>query len=203
MLRYRSFSKKELYHKKMFSYFYFYNFLFSNMRNALASLVKKKKKKDDRSLYHLILTFKNNKLFINLHDYIKRNYLFISNGLFIRFYEKKKSLKKSKIIRTVVAKYLRKFFLLLKLPRVILIIKKNPVFFLEFLNLFMQPIVYKFNEPLTNREIRDKGPLKFLTKFLYFVFVNNENYVNNKEKKKGRIKRKISRKIILQNHIID
>jgi hypothetical protein len=102
-----------------------------------------------------------------------------------------------------MAKYLRKLFLLLSLPRTILILKKNPVFFLEFLNLFNQPIPYKFHEPFTNREVFDTAVNKFLTKFLYFIFLNTQNYTNNKTKKRGRVKRKIFRKIVLRNAVID
>lgn len=99
-------------------------------------------------------------------------------------------------------KFLRKIFLLLKFPNILIIFKKNPIFLLEFLLLFNQPILHKFNEPLTNREIIDEEN-KLLTKIKYFIFLNSENYTKNKTKKKGRVKRKISRKIIFKNKIID
>jgi hypothetical protein len=98
-------------------------------------------------------------------------------------------------------KYLRKIFLLTSLPRLFLILKKNPVFLIEFLNLFNQPILHKFNEPLTKKEIFDTNDA--LTKFIYFVFFKNTSYSKFKQKKKGRVKRKISRKLVLKNALID
>jgi hypothetical protein len=186
-----------------YSYTRVYFYLFQKIAYDALKIVKKKIHKKQRPLYHLILTFRNNKMFVNFNDRLKRNYLFLSTGLFIKYFEKKKLFKKNKIIRTILIKYLRKIFLLLKLPRIVLIVKKNPIFFLEFLTLFNQPIPYKFNEPLTNREILDNNPNKFLTKFLYFIFLNTQNYTNNKTKKTGRVKRKIFRKIILRNSVID
>jgi hypothetical protein len=186
-----------------FLYAYFYNILFKKISHDTYGLAKKYKNKKKRTLYNLILTFKKNKFFINLSDHFKHNYFFLSTGFFIKFFDKKKIYKKSKIIRTIMAKYLRKIFLLLNFPQLIVLVKKNPIFFLEFLNLFNQQIPYKFNEPLTNREIHDNNLKKFITKFLYFIFINSENYGANKTKKKGRVKRKISRKIVIRNSIID
>lgn len=37
----------------------------------------------------------------------------------------------------------------------------------------------------------------------YFIFLKNIDFSNNKIRKKGRIKRKITRKIFMENSIID
>jgi hypothetical protein len=91
----------------------------------------------------------------------------------------------------------------LNLPQIVFIVKKNPIFLIEFLTLFAQQIPYKFSEPLTNRQIEDDLKNEFLTKFFFFIFLNSQNYTNNKNRKKGRVKRKISRKLVLKNSIID
>lgn len=156
-----------------------------------------------RVFYNMILTFNNNKIFINLNDALKRNYFFLSPGFFIKYFDKKKLYKKSKIIRSLFIKYLRKIFLLVRLPNLFLFVKKTPVFLTEFLNLFNQEIPHKFNEPLTNREITDTIKNKPLTSVKYFIFLSNQSYVKFKKKKKGRVKRKILRKITTQNSVID
>jgi hypothetical protein len=190
-------------HGFFLNYTMLYNSLFFKSKYDLLYYVKKKKKRKTRNTYRLILTFRNNKFFINLLDILKRNYLFISTGLFIKYFDKKKLYKKSKIIRAILIKFLRKLFLLMKFPRLILIVKKNPIFLLEFLNLFNQPIPYKFNEPLTNREIIDAEDNPSLTKIMYVVFLKTQSYIKFKTKKQGRVKRKISRKIVLKNAIVD
>lgn len=188
--------------KFFIEYFNFYILIFNRFVYDTNNFLKTIKNKKKLTLYRLILTCKNNKLFINLNDNLKINYLFLSTGFFIKYFDKKKFFKKNKTLRIVMIKYLRKMFLLVKLPQTILILKKNPIFFLEFLNLFHQPILYKFNEPLTNREIIDEGS-DVITNFLYFIFLNTENFTSNKTKKKGRVKRKIYRKIVIRNAMID
>jgi hypothetical protein len=74
------------------------------------------------------------------------------------------------------------------------------------LNLFNQPIlVFIKSEELKNDENEQK--IKKLTynapAFKYYMFLENKSYVLNKLKKKGRIKRKITKKIIKQNKILD
>lgn len=203
--RYRkSILKKNDYNYNFFlNYAMLYSSLFFKSKFDLLYYVKKKQKRKTRNTYHLILTFRNNKLFVNLLDILKRNYLSVSTGLFIKYFDKKKLYKKSKIIRTILIKFLRKLFLLIKFPRLILIVKKNPIFLLEFLNLFNQPIPYKFNEPLTNREIIDTEDNPSLTKVMYVVFLKTQPYIKFKTKKRGRVKRKISRKVILKNAVVD
>jgi hypothetical protein len=133
----------------------------------------------------------------------KKNILSLSPGLFIKFYENRKSLRKNKTIKMLIAKYLRKIFLITKIKKAILMIKKTPVFFLEMLNLFSQPIPYKFIDPVEKKLIEEKTNQKPLVSFIYFIFLQNQSYVKNKINKKGRIKRKILRKIVLENQIVD
>lgn len=188
--------------KFFIDYFNFYILIFNRFIYDTNNFLKTIKNKKKLTFYHLILTCRNNKLFINLNDNLKINYLFLSTGFFIKYFDKKKFFKKNKTLRIVLIKYLRKMFLLVKFPQIILLLKKNPIFFLEFLNLLHQPILYKFNEPLTNREIIDDDT-KIITNFLYFVFLNTEDFTNNKTRKRGRVKRKIYRKIVLRNSVVD
>lgn len=183
-----------------FNFFFFYNAYLLYLKINSLHFIKKLKKKS--IFYNLIFTFKKNKFFVNFHDKLKRNYLFLSSGFFIKNFEKKKLYKKSKIIRILMYKYLRKVFLLIKIPNTIVTLKKNPIFLLEFLNIFHQEIPHKFREPLTLREISDSND-KLLTNITYFIFLNNKSYVKFKQKKKGRVKRKIFRKIVLRNNITD
>jgi hypothetical protein len=187
----------------MFNYVRVYNSFIKKIYRQTYFYFKKIKDKKKRYFYNLILTFSKEKFFINLANNKKKTHLFLSTGFFIKYFNKKKLYKKSKIIRTFLIRYLRKIFLLIKISKTILTLKKTPVLLYEFLKIFSQPIPYKFNEPLTNREIKDAQYSFIPTKFKYFIFVNSENYTFSKTKKKGRVKRKIYRKIVLHNSIID
>jgi hypothetical protein len=163
------------------------------------------KTKYNRMLHYLLFSFFKNKLIINLQNYKKINYTFISPGFFIKFFEKKKSLKKTKTLKFLMAKYLRKLFIISKITNLILIIKNTPSNLIEIIKLINTPIVHKFVDPIDKFEI-DESNLKikyFWVKFLFFIFNKNINFSKNKERKRGRIKRKILRKLVLENKLID
>jgi hypothetical protein len=160
-------------------------------------------KNKNRSFFFLILSFKKKKLYVNLQNNNKKNYLSISTGLFIKFFEKRKSIKKNKAIKLLMVKYLRKLFIISKISTLILIIKKTPLFVNELINFLNTPIAHKYINPI-DQKIIDESINKYLSiRFFYFIFTENKNFSKNKMPAKGRIKRKILRKITFENKIID
>jgi hypothetical protein len=160
-------------------------------------------KNKNRSFFFLILSFKKKKLYVNLQNNNKKNYLSISTGLFIKFFEKRKSIKKNKAIKLLMVKYLRKLFIISKISTLILIIKKTPLFVNELINFLNTPIAHKYINPI-DQKIIDESVNKYLSiRFFYFIFTENKNFSKNKMPSKGRIKRKILRKITFENKIID
>jgi hypothetical protein len=103
-----------------------------------------------------------------------------------------------------MAKYIRKIFLISKIKNIFLIVKKNPIFLMEILNFFNSTISHKFINPVENKLIEENDtPASLSIKFLYFIFLDNKNFSKNKVPAKGRIKRKILRKVVFENRIID
>lgn len=184
------------------NFLYLYNHFIYSIYTDLFYLTHFLKKKKN-SLFFLILSFRKNKLYINLKNFFKKNYLTLSSGLFIKFFEKKKSFKKNKTIKLLMAKFIRKIFLISKIKHAILIIKKTPVFLMELLNFFNSPIAHKFINPIENRLIEEVNSTSIWIKFPLFIFLENKNFSKNKLPAKGRIKRKILRKIVFENKIID
>ena len=111
--------------------------------------------------------------------------------------------KKNKTIKLLMAKYLRKLFLISKIKNIILILKKIPVFLNEIINFFNMPIAHKFLNPIEGRNIEENENNFTQIKFLYFIFLENKNFSKNKIAQRGRIKRKILRKVIFENKIVD
>jgi hypothetical protein len=93
--------------------------------------------------------------------------------------------------------------LITRIKNVILIIKKNPVFLIEIINLINSPIAHKFIDPVENRTIEENNKNSLMVKFLYYIFMENKNFTKNKTPLRGRIKRKILRKVVFENKIID
>lgn len=187
----------------IFDFLYIYNFFFFNTYVDLFYNFKKLKVKKKKLLYYLTFSFTNNKIFINLANFNKKNYFFLSNGLFIKFFEKKKSFKKNKILKILIAKHLRKVFIMSRVTNIILIAKSAPIFLLEMLTFINTAIPHKFQDPVTGEVIEEKKNITPIIKFSYFIFKENISFSKNKEKKKGRIKRKILRKVVSSNKITD
>lgn len=184
------------------NYIKLYNLFFYSIFLDIFYLNKFLKKKN-RLIYFLILSFKKNKLFFNLQNFNKINYLSISTGFFIKFFEKRKSIKKNKTIKLLMSKYIRKILIVSKIKNIILIIKKIPVFINEIINFLNTPIAHKFINPIDGKDIEENEINYIQFKFLYFLFKENINFSKNKKPQKGRIKRKILRKVTFENKIID
>ena len=153
-------------------------------------------KKFKKNYFEFILNFNyNNKLVMNLNNNNKKkNYSFLSPGFFIKFFEKRKCFKKSKIIKFLMIKYFKKLLIITNIYKLFLIIKKIPTHLNELINLFNQTIILNIN----NEKKKIKSPI-----FSYIFFLENKNYNKNKLKKKGRVKRKIIKKLTYKNKIID
>lgn len=163
----------------------------------------KKNKINNVFLHRLIFNFRNLRFYINFLNPKKKNCLSLSAGLFIKFFEKKKSLKKAKATKLLMVRYMRKVFLLSKLTNIILFVKNIPIFLSDLVGFLNQPIPHKFYNPLTFSEIDEMENPDHKIKFLYLVFLNNVSFVKNKIKKSARVKRKIRRKIILAEQVSD
>lgn len=179
-----------------------YNFFLNSIFIDLFYFTKLLKNKN-RTIFFLILSFKQKKLFINLQNKKKKNYLSISTGFFIKFFEKRKSLKKNKAIKLLMIKYLRKLFIITKINNLILLVKKTPFFINELINFINNPIAHKYINPIDNKIVDESLNKNLSIRFFYFIFTENKNFSKNKNPSKGRIKRKILRKVIFENKIID
>lgn len=145
----------------------------------------------------------NQRLYINLQNHRKRNFLFLSNGFFVKYFEKKKSIKKNKSIKILLTRYIRKLYLLVKFKYTIFFIKSLPTYLSELMNVLNTPIIHKFATPFSDKIFEDSLLHKNIFNINYFIFLKNVDFSRNKVRKRGRIKRKITRKLVLENSIID
>lgn len=158
-------------------------------------------------LFKLLFNFKKHYLFITLLDN-KNNIMFsLHTGLFLKFFNYKKSLKKSKSLKIVLIRYLRKLLMLSNINNFTLYIQQTSDQLNKLLQILQKPINHSFTDPLTgqiiNEELDIRSKRKQLFNFLYIIFLKNKPYGIMKTKKTGRLKRKIRRLIIKANRIID
>jgi len=85
-----------------------------------------------------------------------------------------------------------------------------PVDFTKLLNTLNKPIIHYFTDPLTNKLVDEKSPeyQAYLAEnppviMPYIYFIKNKSYTFMKTRKRGRIKRKIRRKLVKLNNTTD
>ena len=83
-----------------------------------------------------------------------------------------------------------------------LVVKKTPLYFKEIMNALTSPVASAYKHPFLGYEIDEKLITNPFT-FPFVVFQNNKPYGPVKLRKKGRLKRKISRRIISMNRVLD
>lgn len=198
--------KNELYsllYKNLLFFFLSYSFFFKNYYNDIFTFLVQKKNIILKSYSWFYWTFANNqRIFLNFQNTKKKNIFFLTNGLFLKYFKKKKSLKKKKALRLLLARYLRKLFLIINFKNVIFFLKKTPSLFVEMFKILNSNIVHKFINPFNRKFFFDVKKKKLLN-IDYFIFYKNIDFSKNKVKKKGRLKRKVTRKLVLIDSIID
>jgi len=130
--------------------------------------------------------------------------------MFIKFFQNKKSFKKHKLTKLLTLKFFRKIFFISRLRTLIFIIKRLPTLMPELLKYFQQPVYMRYKKNRSYLVVEDflfdkktpktefRPPL-----FSHYYFIDTKSYCKQKLRKKGRIKRKITRKLTLSQHIID
>ena len=83
----------------------------------------------------------------------KRLYITLSVGLFLKFFQNKKSLKKNKLFKLLLAKYLRKLLIVSGIKNIYVYIKKTPLFVQEIFHLLTSPLVKPFFNPIKGLDV--------------------------------------------------
>lgn len=152
--------------------------------------------------YVLMLNFKRLRFFPLIRT--TKNVIFtsLSLGLLAKFFQKGKFFLKSKIAYLVTAVFLRKILLFSNFSNLILLINKKPRYFNEILNSLSTSSIATYVHPFQNTTVNEVSDTsRFI--FPYIVFTHNKPYGRVKTKQRGRLKRKISKKIVQINKILD
>lgn len=127
----------------------------------------------------------------------------IYSGLFIKFFEHRKSLRKSKLVTITMFKYLQSILFLSKLRRFIMILKGQVFFINELFLTFSQPLGLKTLNFVKLTKKQRKKPIYSRIRFLYIYLLHNHSFCKQKTKSRGRVKRKIRRRLVRANAFTD
>jgi len=130
------------------------------------------------TIYKLIFNFKKHYLYITLLDNRGNIFFSLSTSLFLKFFNFKKSLKKSRNFKILLMRYLRKLLLISNINNFNLYVKKTSDHLSKLIQILQKPINHSFIDPLTGSVI-DEEQLKRKTvifNFVYIIFLQNKSY---------------------------
>ena len=127
-----------------------------------------------------------------------------SLGCISKFLHKGKSYTKKKAVFLLTAILLRRILLYSGLSDMHLIVNRTPQYFQEILTQIHSPSKSLYKHPFMLKKVVDESSDQIQTfDFKYVSFVNTKPYGYVKWKKKGRLKRKISKRVYSINRVID
>jgi len=153
--------------------------------------------------HNLYLTFSPSRFYINLRNYANINYFSLSVGLFLKFFNNQKSLKKTKTFKFLLVKLLRKLLIVSGIRQFVIFFKRPPILLAEVFRFLTSPLITPFYDPVQDKTCIEDDRKYTRFSFKYFFFLKTVSYTTMKGKQKGRLKRKISKKIIKRNRIAD
>jgi hypothetical protein len=163
------------------------------------------RKSERRPLEHFLrFKFSGNRLALSLTDKpLGHTHFFLSPGLLLKYFNHKKSLKKNKSMRLLMMRFLRKLLIVIKLKSAHVHVKGIPLFLDTLLNMLFQPLTHPVKDPFTDAIIDETLDVQRNIKVTGITFIHPKPYGFHKQKKKGRVKRKIRRRVMKANRVID
>ena len=100
-------------------------------------------------------------------------------------------------------RFLRKVCLIVNLKSVNLFLVSSPTMFTEMVNFLFEPLPKSFRNPFTSKIINESSYRYKFFRIKYIYILKNIPYNYLKTKKKGRIKRKVLRRLVKVNQRTD
>lgn len=184
---------------------YHINVLFS--RNFLTTLFRKSIHLNHRRGYKwdqkiLLLNFRRQRFFPSIQSLKNLTYVFASLGMFAKLFKKGKSFIKNRLVYFSLVGFLRKVLLFADIFKLILFVKGIPTYLPEMLTALNTPVIAEYKHPFFEEDI-DECKLQCHFVFSYFVFLSSRSYSFMKIRKKGRIKRKLTKRLVKLNRKVD
>lgn len=182
----------------------FYKQIFTYPTTTLAVYFQTWQNATRPSFTNLRFYFKVTTMAINIESSRpKYNLLSLNPGpVFSKFFEKK-HLKNKRQTQTLLMRFLRKVMFFLKLQNFNLIVRGIPFNLKLLLKVLNTPISHTVRSPFPNNEVFTDSVGNFQLRIWIIRFVKTLFFGKRKLKKKGRIKRKVARKILTANRLTD
>ena len=151
----------------------------------------------------LNLNFPRNRFFPNFRTLKGETYTFLSLGMFSKFFLKNKSFFKTKQMYLILAGFLRKMLLFSSLKFLYLLITNIPTYLKEIMSSINNSVINHYKNPFNESTFVNEKHTLNPFRFSFIMFLHNKPYGKVKVKKKGRLKRKISKRLFQMNKVLD
>lgn len=136
---------------------------------------------------------------------VNYNYFSLFPGFFLKFYKNRRPLKRTKLFKVLLVKFLRKLLILGNIKTFNMVINRSPTLFTELYKLFITPNIVPYKVPnkknfYVDSVVNSSGNTFVARKF---IFSRTKFYGLFKERRRGRLKRKVARRLIKKNAILD
>jgi hypothetical protein len=175
------------------------NFLTTLFRKSIYLNHKRSYKWDQKIL---LLNFRRQRFFPSIQSLKNLTYVFASLGMFAKLFKKGKSFIKNRLVYFSLVGFLRKVLLFADISKLILFVKGIPTYLPEMLTAINTPVLAEYKHPFFEENI-DECKLQSHFVFSYFVFLSSRSYSFMKTRKKGRIKRKLTKRLVKLNRKVD
>jgi len=153
--------------------------------------------------HNLDFNFKKQRFFPQLENFFLKKTVFnASLGIISKFFSKSKKFLRSKNSYIFLATYFRRFLTYLNISNLYLFIRKIPKYLKDILRVLLSKANVLYKNPFKHEVINEKKK-SVIFNLSYIYFYNNKPHGVIRRKKRGRLKRKIMKRIILLNSLID
>ena len=106
-------------------------------------------------------------------------------------------------LRVVLVRFLRKLLLTLRLRSLTMCIRGVPLQLDLLLATLFRPLAHTITDPFSGTVVEETGASRSYFNFSSILFRRSKPFGTQKQKKRGRVKRKIRRKIIQSGSVVD
>ena len=149
-----------------------------------------------------LINYKRRNFFPNISSNHGRVMVTTSLGLFSKMLNKGKSFIRSKMVYLITMSFFRKVLIYSSFRNLTLFIKNEPLYLNELLSTLFKPVVGFYKHPFNNYLV-DEKLIKTAYKFNSILFINNKKFTIQKTRKRGRLKRRIIKRLISVNKVLD
>ena len=151
----------------------------------------------------VVLNFKRMRFYPLIRDRSGVTMFNCTLGVVSKFLNKGKAFTKKKAVYLLLFSLIRKILMYSKINNSILVLNRTPKYLQEFMATLHTPAVAIYSNPFKTSQLISESNKPYYFDFKYVQVLTSKAYGYIKIGKRGRLKRKISRRVQLSNRVLD